>query len=230
LRALAAESDAPAACQRPRNGKACADAIRNNNRHASKTQETTHGGPHAVRRSDADGNSSMPHHRMVRAGPACDTPHILPIYVGRNCRDHGVPMRRMTIPILVLLAVAVFAWSRQRAPVQAPTAPATAHSSSSVSTSTAGRSTDALPPEVAVTLALIQRGGPFLHRQDGALFENRERELPVQPRGYYREFTVETPGTHDRGARRIITGGDPPVVYYYTGDHYRSFRTLEPTR
>ena len=139
-------------------------------------------------------------------------------------------MRRITIPILLLLAIAVFAWTQERTPPHGPVVTAATHSSANASKSPAGRSTDALPPEVAVTLALIQRGGPFPHRQDGALFENRERELPVQPRGYYREFTVDTPGAHDRGARRIITGGDPPLVYYYTGDHYRSFRTLEPTR
>jgi len=129
-------------------------------------------------------------------------------------------MRRTTIPILVLLAVAVFAWSQQRTPMLGTTVPA----------ATTVPSQDALPPEVAETLALIRHGGPFPHRQDGVVFENRERELPTQPRGYYREYTVDTPGAHDRGARRIITGGDPPAVYYYTGDHYRSFRTLEATR
>ena len=139
-------------------------------------------------------------------------------------------MRRTTIPILVLLAIALFAWSRQHAVLREPAAPRATRSIASASTSPAVRSTDALPPEVAATLALIQRGGPFPHRQDGVVFENRERELPMQPRGYFHEYTVDTPRAHDRGARRIITGGDPPVVYYYTDDHYRSFRTLEPTQ
>ena len=139
-------------------------------------------------------------------------------------------MRRIAIPILVLLAIAVFAWSQQRMSEHGPIAPAATHASANASTLPAAASSDALPAEAAETLALIRHGGPFPHRQDGVVFENRERELPVQPRGYYREYTVDTPGAHDRGARRIITGGEPPVAYYYTDDHYRSFRTLEPTR
>ncbi|HXE67406.1 MAG TPA: ribonuclease domain-containing protein [Rhodanobacteraceae bacterium] len=87
-----------------------------------------------------------------------------------------------------------------------------------------------LPPEARETLALIARGGPFPHRQDGVVFGNYERLLPAEPRGYYHEYTVETPGAHDRGARRIITGGNPPEVYYYTDDHYRSFREFTVPR
>jgi ribonuclease T1 len=85
----------------------------------------------------------------------------------------------------------------------------------------------ALPPEAEATIALIQAGGPFPYRKDGSVFQNRERRLPDQPRGYYREYTVPTPGESDRGARRIVTGGEPPDVFYYTADHYRSFRQLE---
>lgn len=81
-----------------------------------------------------------------------------------------------------------------------------------------------LPPEARRTLALIASGGPFPHRQDGTVFGNYEHLLPGEPRGYYHEYTVETPGADTRGARRIITGGNPPTVYYYTDDHYRSFR------
>jgi guanyl-specific ribonuclease Sa len=84
-----------------------------------------------------------------------------------------------------------------------------------------------LPREVADTLALIDRGGPFPYDRDGSTFQNREGLLPSRQRGYYREYTVPTPGSPDRGARRIVTGGDPPDVYYYTDDHYRSFRELE---
>ena len=86
----------------------------------------------------------------------------------------------------------------------------------------------ALPAEAVATLKLIQRGGPFPHRRDGTVFQNRERLLPQRPRGYYREYTVPTPGTSDRGARRFVAGGDPPEVFYYTDDHYRSFRRIEP--
>lgn len=83
-----------------------------------------------------------------------------------------------------------------------------------------------LPPEARETLRLIARGGPFPYPQDGGIFGNRERQLPPQPRGWYREYTVDTPGSRDRGARRIITGGDPPVELYFTDDHYRSFRRI----
>lgn len=89
---------------------------------------------------------------------------------------------------------------------------------------------DFLPSEARDTLALIARGGPFLHRQDGSTFQNRERRLPSRPRGYYREYTVRTPGEGDRGSRRIVTGGDPPIEFWYSADHYRSFRRFEVSR
>lgn len=78
---------------------------------------------------------------------------------------------------------------------------------------------------VMQVLELIARNGPFFHRQDGVVFQNREHLLPGQPRGYYREYTVPTPGASNRGARRIISGraGDT----YYTRDHYRSFIRLD---
>ena len=88
--------------------------------------------------------------------------------------------------------------------------------------------TQAAPTEVAQTLALIHRGGPFPHDRDGVAFGNFEHHLPDRPRGYYHEYTVPTPGAHNRGARRIITGGQPPSEYWYTGDHYDSFRRLDP--
>lgn len=93
----------------------------------------------------------------------------------------------------------------------------------------AERPTD-LPPEAYEVLALIARGGPFPYRQDGSVFQNRERQLPARPRGYYHEYTVPTPGARDRGPRRIVTGGDPPTEHFYTSDHYRTFRPIEVTR
>lgn len=87
-----------------------------------------------------------------------------------------------------------------------------------------------LPLEAHATLRLIAQGGPFPHSQDGSVFGNRERRLPSKPRGYYREYTVETPDLGHRGARRIITGGQPPEVYYYTDDHYDSFRSFQVAR
>ena len=90
-----------------------------------------------------------------------------------------------------------------------------------------------LPAEARVTLSRIQQGGPFpFPQKDGTTFGNFERRLPPQPRGYYREYTVPTPGRRDRGARRIIAGegrvGDVARSgeYYYTDDHYRSFRRI----
>jgi guanyl-specific ribonuclease Sa len=85
-----------------------------------------------------------------------------------------------------------------------------------------------LPAEALDTLRRIEAGGPFAHRQDGGTFQNRERRLPSRSRGYYPEYTDETPGSRDRGARRIIAGGDPPVEYFYTDDHYGSFRRFVP--
>lgn len=89
---------------------------------------------------------------------------------------------------------------------------------------------EGLPPEASATLDLILAGGPFPYRKDGTTFQNRERLLPGKPRGYYREYTVPTPGSRDRGARRWVVGGDPPEVFYYTDDHYRSFRRIEVPR
>ena len=90
-----------------------------------------------------------------------------------------------------------------------------------------------LPPETLHTLRLIQRGGPFPYpRKDGSTFGNFEKQLPQQARGYYREYTVPTPGSRDRGARRIIAGSgrsDDVATsgeYYYTDDHSRNFRRI----
>jgi ribonuclease T1 len=81
-----------------------------------------------------------------------------------------------------------------------------------------------LPREARATLELIQAGGPFPHPQDGRVFSNRERLLPENRRGYYREYTVRTPGVRGRGARRIVAGGGGE--FYYTVDHYRSFMRI----
>ena len=85
-----------------------------------------------------------------------------------------------------------------------------------------------LPAEARRTLALIRDGGPFPYERDGVRFGNRERLLPAQPRHYYREYTVRTPGVKHRGARRIVCGGPAkaPDVCYYTHDHYQSFSRI----
>ena len=87
----------------------------------------------------------------------------------------------------------------------------------------------ALPVEAQRTEALIRQGGPFTYAKDGSAFGNRERLLPEQGRGYYREYTVKTPGARDRGARRIVCGGSQPTRpdhCYYTADHYASFSRI----
>lgn len=83
-----------------------------------------------------------------------------------------------------------------------------------------------LPPEAREALARIERGGPFPYDKDGTVFGNREGLLPARPRGYYREYTVRTPGARDRGARRIVVGGAGEHAYY-TDDHYRTFRRIQ---
>ena len=81
-----------------------------------------------------------------------------------------------------------------------------------------------LPPEARDTIVLIRKGGPFPYQRDGATFGNREKILPPRERGWYREYTVKTPGARDRGARRIVAGRDGTL--YYTDDHYRSFKRV----
>lgn len=82
-----------------------------------------------------------------------------------------------------------------------------------------------LPREAQATIALIRKGGPFPYDRDGVVFGNYERMLPLRERGYYREYTVPTPGVRSRGARRIVHGRAGEL--YYTDDHYRTFRRVK---
>lgn len=136
-------------------------------------------------------------------------------------------MRRLVFTLAAILIAAALYYRPDAGPGPAPT-PATtsAPAARPAPSPTAGQ--QRLPPGVAEVVGLIQRGGPFPHRQDGTVFGNREGRLPPAARGYYHEYTVPTPGAPDRGARRLVTGGDPPVDWYYTDDHYRSFRQLDP--
>lgn len=84
---------------------------------------------------------------------------------------------------------------------------------------------DQLPVQARQTLRLIDQGGPYPYDEDGSVFGNREQLLPEEPDGYYREYTVTTPGEDDRGARRIVTGDDD-TIFYYTDDHYQSFSRI----
>lgn len=142
------------------------------------------------------------------------------------------------VPLLVvLLVVGLFAVTGSRSVEEAPAGPvasAGVGSSSSgpsgpsgSSTPTSGLATvaeSALPREAAETLRLIRAGGPYPHAADDDVFGNRERLLPRRERGYYREYTVRTPGEDDRGPRRIVAGADGDL--YWTTDHYASFRQI----
>ena len=133
--------------------------------------------------------------------------------------------------LLAVLAIAALLWGRH-SPEPSPQGTALPQNAS-VPRPAGGASNTLpsfLPPEAADTLRRIASGGPFQHRQDGVVFQNREHRLPAMPEGYYHEYTVDTPGLDYRGARRIITGGTPPQVYYYTDDHYRTFRPFEVSR
>ncbi|WP_211466046.1 ribonuclease [Collimonas silvisoli] len=90
-------------------------------------------------------------------------------------------------------------------------------------------SVNQLPQEAQATLILIKQGGPFPYAKDGVIFGNYEGMLPKQRRGYYHEFTVKTPRARNRGARRIIAGGNPQTSgeYYYTDNHYQTFRRIQ---
>ena len=131
-------------------------------------------------------------------------------------------------PELVVTAPGPAATTTRQQPASDALPQANAPRSPTLVAPSAARLPGFLPPEAQDTITLIQRGGPFPHRQDGGVFGNREGRLPRQPRGWYREYTVDTPGVDHRGARRIVTGGRPPSDWYYTGDHYDSFRRFDP--
>jgi guanyl-specific ribonuclease Sa len=137
-------------------------------------------------------------------------------------------MRRRSKPLFWLvaaLAVFVTALWQQRAEY----APKTRTTHASVPVSKWSRVQEVVPAgerdALLATLALIDRGGPFRSRQDGSTFSNREAQLPVQPRGYYREYTVATPGSPDRGARRVVQGREGDT--WYSNDHYNTFVRID---
>jgi guanyl-specific ribonuclease Sa len=150
-------------------------------------------------------------------------------------------MQRKFAPFLAiipaLIAVYISVWHKRAEPQMPRLTPAVVTSVAATSVETASVETakpaasplDALEAservEVEKTLARIDGGGPFPHRQDGAVFSNRERRLPAQARGFYREYTVETPGASTRGARRIVRGTNGET--YYSRDHYESFIRID---
>jgi ribonuclease T1 len=131
----------------------------------------------------------------------------------------------------VILAFIVAEWAGGAMPGCTPVSiPSAENSPAAVSnaplqqTRSGGVSLGSLPGEARDTLKLIKQGGPFPYSKDGTVFSNYEGLLPSKPSGYYHEYTVITPGSPDRGARRIVAG--VPGEYYYTGDHYLSFRRI----
>ena len=135
-------------------------------------------------------------------------------------------MRRPAMTLLVLV-VAVLGLLALRAidADDGPQAPAPAPTQAPQASPT---SQSGLPAEVQETLDLVGRGGPFPYRRDGIVFMNREGRLPAHERGYWHEYTVPTPGSDDRGARRLVVGRGGEV--YYTPDHYRTFRKIRAAR
>ena len=130
------------------------------------------------------------------------------------------------VSLLVVLLVVVFAWQLSSRDLGFPTADPTPSPRGQVDLHSGLPIVrlDTLPPEAADTVRLIDRGGPFPYGQDGATFGNREGLLPDRESGYYREYTVETPGSDDRGERRIVGGGRDEL--YWTADHYSSFERI----
>ena len=132
-------------------------------------------------------------------------------------------MRRGGLILLLLLAgvVLIVVGSRDIANQDEPRTTSTTQAETP-------RSSQGLPREVFETIALIESGGPYPYSRDGVVFMNREGLLPQHERGYWREYTVPTPGESDRGARRIVAGRSGEL--YYTADHYRSFVRVKETR
>ncbi|PKG88311.1 DNA-binding protein [Psychrobacter sp. Sarcosine-02u-2] len=135
------------------------------------------------------------------------------------------------LSFIALIAVTVFFFGDLTSSFFADSTPATSITQTAPKTSspdTAATAAITGDAQIDQTLALIQQGGPFPYpNKDGTTFYNREGKLPAQSQGYYREYTVPTPGVSHRGAQRIVTGGHPPTVYYLTVDHYDSFRPLQ---
>jgi ribonuclease T1 len=132
-------------------------------------------------------------------------------------------MRTLWLLSLAALTASVVACAG--VPAATPEVPATVHSGIGNTSGLPTVSLADLPVEAAQVVALIDADGPFPFRQDGAVFQNREGILPDRPSGHYHEYTVPTPGSDDRGARRIVTGADGEL--YWTDDHYDSFAWIE---
>lgn len=149
----------------------------------------------------------------------------------RSDRDGPVTRRPSTrIRVVLLAAVAVLCGLTGCDVTAAPPAPDVSVTRPAPSTSDTPRSglpevpVAELPAQARTVLARIAEGGPYRYPQDDRVFRNREGRLPDREAGYYREYTVPTPGESDRGARRLVVGEGGDV--YYTADHYRTFRQV----
>ena len=131
--------------------------------------------------------------------------------------------------LIAIIAVAIYFFADLKSSFFADdTQPATVSQTSSEPSSASNAAAITGDAQIDRTITLIKQGGPFPYpNKDGTTFYNREGSLPAQSQGYYREYTVPTPGVSHRGARRIVTGGHPPTIYYLTIDHYDSFQKLE---
>ena len=131
--------------------------------------------------------------------------------------------------LIAIIAVAVYFFADLKASFLEDTTLSTTISQNATKTgSPANAGSITGDAQIDQTIALIQQGGPFPYpNKDGTTFYNREGKLPAQSQGYYREYTVPTPTVSHRGARRIVTGGNPPTYYYLTVDHYDSFQKLQ---
>jgi ribonuclease T1 len=145
------------------------------------------------------------------------------------------PGRRLTVALVGLIALVVVGWFVKDNVSGSEKAPASIPSSTSqlavpgASSKLDVKTLSSLPPEAAKTWKLIEAKGPFPYpRNDGVTFENREKRLPQQKAGYYKEYTVPTPNSPDRGARRLITGSEKEV--FYTGDHYSAFVVVDVSK
>lgn len=133
-------------------------------------------------------------------------------------------MSRRVWGLVVLLVVVAATWWLDSLGSDPEPAPRPTTTAAATSVPDGSGVTVDLPREAIDTIALVDAGGPFPYSRDGVVFENRERRLPQEPRGYYREYTVPTPGEDDRGARRLVEGRGGEL--YYSDDHYASFEQV----
>lgn len=143
-----------------------------------------------------------------------------------KCFSIRAMKRSRVITLVIALIIAAVSYFGNNQTGQSPAPGSQSSNSSTQSGDSIAESS--LPKEAKKTLAKIRQGGPFPYDKDGTVFGNREQRLPQNKRGYYREYTVRTPGVKHRGARRIVSGGPSksPTEFFYTQDHYESFRLI----